>query len=97
MEKLNEFERVILSCNQTSYLASQLQMLQLQLAMANFKDKNEFIEKRIKDIDSFINRLSEQSIDILNEIADYMNGMDAVTDIDCHLFDNLFNELNKEY
>lgn len=90
MEKLHPQEKIVLACNQINVMTMQLSHLMIQLSTL------EVTRDSAQDIYNELEETSVKCIDVMNGLADYMNGRDAVTEIDNHLFDNIFEELNKE-
>lgn len=94
MEKLQSYERVIIANNQITLMAAQLVHLRSDLLHANTTHASDFLVDRVNDIDEMLGSAAAEVIEVMNKIADFMNGIDAVSELDIHLFDGVIESLN---
>ena len=87
--KLSQSEKIVLANNQVSLMCNHLQNLSNTFRWG----KN---EEQANEHDEYLAEVSKKTTELMNEVADYLNNIDAVSEIDIRLSKPIFDELNNE-
>lgn len=97
MEKVNSIEKINLSTGIINYMANLLNQQSYSFAMVSIVTKTQLGNDKSSNITTFLDEIAVDLHDISEKLADYMNNMDATTDEDCLVLDNIFKVLRDEH
>lgn len=89
MDELQNSGKITIACSQIILMANQINHLRINRAMVPGLESDQ------RDYDDILKYTSKSVIEIMNELADFMDARDALTLLDVQLFNPIFEELNK--
>lgn len=89
MEKLQAYERIIIANSRLNLIAAQLVHLRSDLIHVRSKSGNEFVDERIQDIEGVLQDTAAAVTIAFDKASSFMENIDAVGELDIHLFERI--------